>query len=596
MLKLMYVEGINFVDTPNFNSIEQQRQYFQDKVVIDLTDDDYFYPPYYDNEIIIAIEDGINFKKPINYLCLDYDGKLYYYFISDIGYTNNGAITLKIEMDVIQTYMFDINFVNYKVTKRLIKRYDENGEINRKYLRNNISNGIMQLKDYLEYPVNDSSILGWFIFKYNREDREGESTPTLLNYYNSERNITQTSTDGTGIYIIPACIFDKNYNATKITYKRQIDDSVITTGWDSISDVRKAIHKLAENPAIVEAYYIRDLGDINSTDGIPHIKVEYDMYNYEFVVTIYSGIASYEHFTTTSDGIAHQFYIDLYLLSLIDTQRNTDLPFIENTSLKAPFDYHFVPQLIDENYINYKYGERILKASFPLSLLKNSYFELYRRIDVNTGYRNYWISDDSNYDDKYNTRVTCTTKELVTLWNDYWKAYMNGNQGTLTLGLAYKSLSTLFSIMPNSKIGTNYTGSLVDEAVNYINLQYKSEDYKQGNNMTNDSITNAMLEVSEYYEVSDIDDVARELETYGYDVHETYNNENIFQMQTRYYYNYYKCDDMNITLKILGDNNTINKIKDRFLNGVRLWEVNNLDDLKLGQVCVYDNVEKREVV
>ena len=53
MLKLMYVEGINFVDTPNFNSIEQQRQYFQDKVVIELTDDDYFYPPYYDNEIII---------------------------------------------------------------------------------------------------------------------------------------------------------------------------------------------------------------------------------------------------------------------------------------------------------------------------------------------------------------------------------------------------------------------------------------------------------------------------------------------------------------------------------------------------------------
>ena len=29
MLKLMYVEGINFVDTPNFNSIEQQRQYFR---------------------------------------------------------------------------------------------------------------------------------------------------------------------------------------------------------------------------------------------------------------------------------------------------------------------------------------------------------------------------------------------------------------------------------------------------------------------------------------------------------------------------------------------------------------------------------------
>lgn len=595
MLSVMYVEGINYVDTPNFTTLMEQTQYFNDKVVYDFRDEDYYYPPHYKNSIVVDSGD-INLSLRINYLRLDYEGKSYYYFITNVSYNNIGSLILDIEMDVIQTYMFDINFINYKVTKRLINRYDENGEINRKYLRNNISNGIMQLKDYFEYPVNDSSILGWFIFKYNREDEDGESTPTLLKYYNSERNITQTSTDGTGIYIIPACIFDKNYNATKITYKRQIDDSIITAGWDTISDVRKAIHKLSENPGIVEAYYIRDLGNINSTDGIPHIKVEYDMYNYEFVITIYSGIASYEHFITTSDGIAHQIYIDLYHLSLIDTQRSTDLSFKANTSLKAPFDYHFVPQLIDENYINYKYGERILKASFPLSLLKNADFELYRRIDVNTGYRNYWISDDSNYDDKYNTRVTCTTKELVTLWNDYWKAYMNGNQGTLTLGLAYKSLSTLFSIMPNSKIGTNYTGSLVDEAVNYINLQYKAEDYKQGNNMTNDSITNAMLEVTEYYEVSDIDDVARHYESYGYDVHEVYTYKNIFtDMKTRYYYNYYEVEDMNITLNILNDNTTINNIKDRFKSGVRLWEINNMDDLKLGQVCLYDNVEIKEV-
>lgn len=55
------------------------------------------------------VVDNVN----VNYCCItnnEYSSKRYYYFITDLQYENSGTTTIFIELDVIQTYMFDMSF------------------------------------------------------------------------------------------------------------------------------------------------------------------------------------------------------------------------------------------------------------------------------------------------------------------------------------------------------------------------------------------------------------------------------------------------------------------------------------------------------
>ena len=91
--------------------------------------------------------------------------------------------------------------------------------------------------------------------------------------------------------------------------------------------------------------------------------------------------------------------------------------------------------------------------------------------------------------------------------------------------------------------------------------------------------------------VEDIEDVAKRLEMYGYKVNIILGNENLFnKFNNRYYYNIIKTKDLEINLKnIISDNATIENIKSRFNNGLRLWNTRDIGNFK------YDNIEKIEL-
>ena len=96
--------------------------------------------------------------------------------------------------------------------------------------------------------------------------------------------------------------------------------------------------------------------------------------------------------------------------------------------------------------------------------------------------------------------------------------------------------------------------------------------------------------------VYDYDKVCEQLEENGYKVNEHYSNINIIkELNTRYYYNYFQCSALNISLNnVLNDNDTLQLIIDRFNDGLRFWNIQNCnnDDIDIGQLFVYDNVEK----
>ena len=140
MITLYYIPGISRSDTPVFSTVVEQNKYFSTYVPYSTNIDTGFYPPHYRNTIDISAEDFDQVDN-CNYLSLVYKNKTYYYFVDSVMYVNESLVKLIVTMDTVQTYMFDVKFLKYERTRKLIARW-VGDKINRNYLRENVSQGL----------------------------------------------------------------------------------------------------------------------------------------------------------------------------------------------------------------------------------------------------------------------------------------------------------------------------------------------------------------------------------------------------------------------------------------------------------------------
>ena len=83
MITLMYIVGISRTDTPIFNNITSQEEWFNTNAD-NVRKVDTIFPPYYTNRIRLS-DDDINFDSTYNYLILTFRNINYYYFIKDFN-------------------------------------------------------------------------------------------------------------------------------------------------------------------------------------------------------------------------------------------------------------------------------------------------------------------------------------------------------------------------------------------------------------------------------------------------------------------------------------------------------------------------------
>ena len=618
LLKLYYVEGISRTDTPLFDNIENQRQYYEDRRVVTIPDS--FYPPHYRNEISLVLGDYYipTESSQINYLSLEYLGRVYYYFIDSIDYKNEEIATLNVTMDVIQTYMFDINYHNARVTRETIKRW--NGDyINRNYIRENYGSNVLVNKLYVDYTVQEKET-GVVIAKTRRESSTNIK-PTIITDY-KENGETYIYTDGTFIAIIPMPIIDsenaRDYNPTfyinnrTVKYKDIIDTiNGINEGYVHFSDDSD----LKKHP-VMEMYYI---------PFIPVAEISYSnlnkSYSFYFDETTYNGVKLYDTF---EGDTGHYTLGELYSSPITKTVIEQSLDFekniptyVNNKLVVKSFNKRYIPQLIDENYINFEFGERIKTTSYPISKLTKNRLICNRKADIFTGDRIYSIRNSSTGYDKYLTTINVNTKELLCMFNDAWKNYYMGHQGTLMLSSVLSTLKGglgIYNTVQNNPrpirkghltkkvkrdINTNIinnegTNDLLGLAETYLNKKHTPDTQTQGNTYTSDVIANSLHTILKLDEVSNIDSVATIYESIGYAVDKFVQGNPL--VQNRKLYNYIECETIDVTLRnCINDTDTIDLIEERYQDGIRFWNVDFLRDnninLELGDVCIYDNVE-----
>ena len=441
MIKLYYVRGITRTDTPYFNTLVEQENYFNEKLIGSI---DAIYPPHYQNTIQFSNED-LDFNTQCNYISLDFNGKTYYYFIDDMEYLAEDLIRVIITMDTFQTFMFNIDYHNAVIERETIKRWNSDGTINRKYIREKLGTDIMERIEYKNISEEEEADLYYLVGYYVDSDKNYDEDD-----FGDDFKLTTTLTynnkyimDGSTLVIIPMILTPTIINNKSIYFKFDVSyDNFDTNTTSTVSYggmVNNINSNIKSNPSFYSLCVLRQLPlpidySIEETE-------DKTLYTFRWHQGIkWSGSTpnnSYYLYGITLNGTYNTF-VRKKIYEFMYSRPNRVIDKLPN------FNYTYIPQLIDENYYSFEFGERMQTTTFPLCKLTRPILTLCRYVDLFTTSRMYWITDkleyynEDIYDDKYLTMILNESKEFTLLINDAWRNYLANNVGTLSIGSIMK--------------------------------------------------------------------------------------------------------------------------------------------------------------
>ena len=632
---LGYIEGISYIDTPYFASINAQTNYFDNHAlkVIGST----FYPPHYRNSIRIDTDD-IDFDSQVNYLWFEYSGKRYYYFINSISYINETIIEFEVILDVIQTFMFNIYISNGVIERRHINRW-VNNKINRNYLRENVSEGL-----FTEQVTTLIDRNTWLIVK-----------ATELNGFpiNSIVNDPYVLQVPYGFYCIPV-------GCKYVTYTK-IDSSLnvvrVQNEEVNFTDIRDVLSR----PEVIDAYIIYgnpypDIFTVDTYNGNIRLTVSDDYRSRENMINIFAdfkGVFMINHLFLPYEHVSYNNGTLTGVLQYINQNKlssSTDINYLPQwtpvNAIGSNFNPDKITQLVDENYIRIEFGDGGGVTTYPLFNSDEPLFSYVTYMNIDEGSFVYAIEYDNDtlYTGlNYESYCLSNMKLSLPLINDAWSQYKAANQGRWAaagIGSVKNAISSFTGIMSknayinkrissllsdpnrfdkrykNSKLKDSYSRKIFDlsnskkspvsdvsdglfdsisplmsqAAVDY-NAIMTPDSIRQAGDAFGAFISTQGVVRSRILRVNDYNQCANYYHRNGYKVNEYISNvSDIFSsMNNRYYFNILKMGECDVHLhNYIENEENIEEIRDRLIDGIRLWNVHNRD--KIGDFT-YDNVE-----
>ena len=660
MITLYYIEGISRTDEPVFHGeygARYQSLFMANHAVCSI--DTGFYPPHYHNVIDLSTND-VDFNTQVNYLSLEYGGKTYYYFIDSIQYVSESDIKVIVTMDTIQTYMFDIVNYHAEITKNTIHRFI-NHDINRNYIRENISNGNFEINKFEKLYNSDvyavvfkCTALESLFMTWGTNGTEHSYIPnsTILKLFNK-------SVPSPYGYIVMPFVFDDEVDINYYYLKDGTRYSLDTVqDWSTFV---KYIRNIISLPCCEDAFVLPGT-------TLDQLGIEYEKITTSSGTTIYNFITKHDHseslaykYTrgakfylkpteTTTKLIAYGYTLGDGAYDSLLIQYDLTPEALESNEPNKPFDWHKVPQMIDENYMQIDFGERAGYTGYPLHLWKEVDMGLTGNFVLNLidNERLYWIEypyDNPTIDikDRYLTLMKVTTKEHFELLTDAYTQYIAQNYATLTMGYSLATANATYqtakgaangltqallgvaqvSTSPNplgKLAGTSNvvkglentffgaTDGLMDlynidknREISLANAEFAPDTTKQGNTLRSDLLLDTIVPFYRLRVVTDIEDCAMNFESYGYKVHEDTDITSLFEYRHRYYFDVIQATNIIMSIgNYITDEATLNSIKARFESGLRLWHNNisgttELERSKLlghlGRTTEFDNFD-----
>lgn len=455
MLSLMYVPGIDEVDTPFFKKQKDQKAFFD--ACERWSDDTAYYPPYYMNRIKVPSE-AVSLTKngeAVNYCCIIYDERRFYYFIDSVDYVTDDLIEISITLDTIQTFYFDIDIQRPLVSRMAIKRWgDDKVTINRDYVRENLSDGKMRKISKSTFIENADEGIKWVAIRCSSAPKgkalhinDKMGTPGLHGYYGtiryalSDKESYYEQTGGCTI-LVPYGDWFRTNGSVYVRYGNNEPYEM--------TSIQAYLETLASNSETLSMSYlpydpfgctfVADGYDGNPIISIPSETItiggtDYNWY-YMDLISSSSEVSFYQGFILRfpwfKEGKAYGMPIRIRSkIAYVDVTHNF--------SEKKAYDPKYVPAMCDESYEMISVGDNSGTTMAPLFYSKKAYAYLYYALTLK-GDRIYsfGLADDLTtgsfgnvLQDPHNVLLVTNNTIDYDLYTDPWKNYQVNHKGSI---------------------------------------------------------------------------------------------------------------------------------------------------------------------
>lgn len=585
--QVKFIEGIHLFNTYNhtltFPSYESQLSFFESHESNLLLDATYH---YLRRENKINVNATIDDLSNINYLMLNNDNtKWMFYFIIDKKYVNDEVTSLEIELDVMQTYMFD-----FSLKETFIEREHQDRMLNNE---GNLIPIYSKTQENIDYGKNYERILSEIIYDKNTPSYSSGKKVNIVWYYvfttafidngdHSDNLIFGTSQagieTGTYLYVFPRLIIEsEQLNPPKL--------------YDSTGNHELGVNLkyLSEHPSVksiqISRYAPYNVFYNQLNDGYKVTKSTTP--DYINLVTIVDGSRSYYCYLITHLKLEiKELYEDSYPnLTLPSINDNVDIKY-ETKLYTNPYCFNKVKMGDNELILLNENADSLIKIGYVKSLNNKSTAMV---IPINYEKSNY------NYE---RTQYNVSENELP-LINDAWKQYEIANKASLRSGLLVKTDMLLAGAVLGAATGgiglaaagaatIGFGGQIANQLIQHQNIKQTPDDLKSsGDDLGIKYVKDKLYLIYEKYEIES----SYKQRLFNYFKHYGYkcNDFKVPNLKTRYYYNYIKTIGCNIDSNI--DNKYITRIREIFDKGITLWHYRDDTTFKGIENYDYENVE-----
>lgn len=449
-ISLYHIPGISrqdIISRTSMLSSEAYLEYLNDEYYVDNVEVTYF-PIYYTNRL--RLEYDITGKE-FNYLCNEYNGKLFFYYVSRVTYVSESIIMVDIIMDSINTFYNDINLYNIVLERAFIPRYN-GSKINRDYIRENISEAQFELQ-YIKRYTKNTDWASWI--KPSIKD----TTPMPADLIKGYVVCVVPETNVKVYQEIMSTIHSNKIDLTRyseymfvapvVSYDCDLGNPIYSYIYDGDMKYNAPpanwLYSMMASPNAAKLHFI-------PFDVCPDIiPIEYgtDAYGYEarlvdnFATQTITGVISNIPYVTTDHTLRVTPLFDYF-----------EFDIIHNISVDREYSPLFITQMLDSSYITIEFGEEGNECTIPVEYLLDPQVVLLYTPDFHEGTRAYdivgnFILEEDSYriDNPYNCTAISNDALGFDRYHENWRNWFSQNKVTFMFNLGKTIGETLASII-----------------------------------------------------------------------------------------------------------------------------------------------------
>lgn len=495
----------------------------------------------------------------VNYLSFNNGEKTYYAFVTDIKYGNNNMAVIEFEVDVLQTYMFDLNFKQSFIEREHCKLWNSDGTPVINTVPENLDLGYeyeILYRENFNQGMNDRR----FILIGTSEKLEGDTVGTNHNLMSG----------------VPTSLF---YYIFVIKYRE---------GFEQL-DAIKINGEYQNNKFDQLMTYLTNEQNANkvvSMNFLPFLPFTHsDNYDgFEYTVNIGSSFLTLlpnKQLSRVRGNAMHE-YTKEYGVSDVYAKAKSGRGITESKLLMYPYTYL---SLMDNNGNNVNLYPQYL-SSKNLAISARAVLDgRYRAVYTPIGYR----KNSANLESSLIDNIAYD----IPIINDYTATYLQGNRNSLFMSSGAGIVGSIVTTGVGAGMlagGNPYGSGLVAGGMGSLikNVGGTLAKYSDINNIPNNlekQRSNSVFNIADnkFLPMILIKQISQEkidilqsfFRTFGYAVHKT----KLPNLKTRQHFNYIKTIGCNVIAPIPQDN--LNKVKAIFDNGVTLWHTNDMYNYSL---------------